>query len=84
MENARAALITGGTGRVGNAIAARLQAEGFAVLAAGRKDGDIAIFSAHPFAPEAMVEYTLVDGRILFERAEANTLRKIAGPGGQR
>jgi imidazolonepropionase-like amidohydrolase len=47
------------------------------------KDGDIAIFSAHPFAPEAMVEFTLVDGKVLFERAEANTLRKIAGPGGQ-
>ena len=41
-ETARAALITGGTGRVGSAIAARLEAEGFAVLAAGRRDGDIA------------------------------------------
>ena len=52
------------------------------------KDGDIAVFSAHPFAPEAMVEYTIVDGKVLFDRAEANTLRKIAaqekGPGGQR
>lgn len=42
------------------------------------KDGDIAVFSAHPFAPDAMVEYTIVDGKVLFERAEANTLRKIA------
>ena len=40
-ENARAALVTGGTGRVGSAIARRLEAEGFAVLAAGRRDGDI-------------------------------------------
>lgn len=35
------ALVTGGTGRVGSAIAARLEAEGFRVLAAGRKDGDL-------------------------------------------
>jgi len=50
------------------------------------KDGDIAVFSAHPFAPEAMVEFTIVDGKVLFDRAEANTLRKQAGkgPGGFR
>ncbi len=42
------------------------------------KDGDIAVFSAHPFAPDAMVEYTLVDGKVLFDRSEANTLRKQA------
>ena len=51
------------------------------------KDGDIAVFSAHPFAPEAMVEYTIVDGKVLFDRAEANTLRKQAtaqNPGGTR
>src|SRR5215217_2661945 len=40
------------------------------------KDGDIAIFSAHPFAPQAMVEYTIVDGKVLFERETAITLRK--------
>ncbi len=39
---ARRALVTGGTGRVGRAIAARLEAEGHSVLAAGRKDGDLA------------------------------------------
>ena len=50
------------------------------------KDGDIAVFSHHPFAPEAMVEYTIVDGKVLFDRAEAPTLRKQAaqGPGGTR
>jgi imidazolonepropionase-like amidohydrolase len=50
------------------------------------KDGDIAVFSAHPFAPEAMVEFTIVDGRVLFDRSEANTLRKQAAqaPGGNR
>jgi pteridine reductase len=35
------ALVTGGTGRVGRAIAARLELEGFGVLAAGRADGDV-------------------------------------------
>jgi pteridine reductase len=34
--------VTGGTGRVGRAIAARLEAEGFRTLAAGRADGDLA------------------------------------------
>lgn len=37
----RHALVTGGTGRLGRAIAARLEAEGYAVLAAGRKNGDL-------------------------------------------
>jgi pteridine reductase len=36
------ALITGGTGRVGSAIAARLERDGWSVLAAGRADGDLA------------------------------------------
>ncbi|MDA1082566.1 MAG: amidohydrolase family protein [Gemmatimonadetes bacterium] len=52
------------------------------------KDGDIAVFSAHPFAAEAMVEYTIVDGKVLFDRSQAATLRKAAekegGPGGTR
>jgi pteridine reductase len=36
------ALITGGTGRVGSAIAVRLEREGWTVLRAGRADGDVA------------------------------------------
>jgi len=36
------ALITGGTGRVGSAIAARLEQDGWTVVAAGRADGDLA------------------------------------------
>jgi imidazolonepropionase-like amidohydrolase len=32
------------------------------------KDADIAIFSAHPFSPEARVEMTLVDGTVMFDR----------------
>jgi pteridine reductase len=35
------ALITGGTGQVGSAIAARLEREGWNVVAAGRADGDL-------------------------------------------
>jgi pteridine reductase len=36
------ALVTGGTGRIGNAISERLRAEGWSVLAAGKADGDLA------------------------------------------
>lgn len=43
------------------------------------KDGDIAVFSAHPFAPDAMVEYTIIDGKVYFDRNQAQTLRKVAG-----
>jgi len=35
------ALVAGGTGRVGGAIAVRLEAEGWRVVAAGRVDGDL-------------------------------------------
>ena len=38
----RSALVTGGTGRVGRAIAARLEREGWSVVAAGRADADLA------------------------------------------
>jgi pteridine reductase len=37
----RSALVTGGTGRVGSAIASRLERDGWKVLAAGRADGDV-------------------------------------------
>ena len=37
----RRALIAGGTGRVGRAIAARLERDGWRVVAAGRGDGDL-------------------------------------------
>jgi pteridine reductase len=45
------ALVTGGTGRIGSAIAARLQRDGWSVLAAGRADGDL----ADPAATKALV-----------------------------
>jgi pteridine reductase len=35
------ALVTGGTGRIGSAIAARLERDGHTVVAAGRADGDL-------------------------------------------
>jgi pteridine reductase len=41
-ENPPRALVTGGTGRVGSVIAARLDREGYAVFAAGSEDGDVA------------------------------------------
>src|SRR5690242_19453898 len=37
----RRALVAGGTGRVGRAIVARLQVDGWSVFAAGRGDGDL-------------------------------------------
>jgi len=37
----RRALVAGGTGRVGGAIAARLRADGWSVVAAGSADGDL-------------------------------------------
>ena len=37
-----AALLTGGTGRIGKAIAERLEREGYRVVAAGSRDGDLA------------------------------------------
>jgi pteridine reductase len=41
MTAAMRALVTGGTGRVGASVAARLRRDGAAVLAAGRSDGDV-------------------------------------------
>ena len=41
MQSVRA-LVTGGTGKVGAAVATRLRADGYTVFAAGRRDGDLA------------------------------------------
>jgi NAD(P)-dependent dehydrogenase (short-subunit alcohol dehydrogenase family) len=46
------ALVTGGTGRVGAAIARRLEDDGWSVLAAGRADGDV----SRPGEARALVE----------------------------
>jgi imidazolonepropionase-like amidohydrolase len=45
------------------------------------KDADIAIFSAHPFAPDTRVETTIVDGVVYFDRArDAATVPAKASP----
>jgi pteridine reductase len=41
MASSGAALVTGGTGRVGSVVSRRLEREGFRVKAAGRPDGDL-------------------------------------------
>ena len=41
MCDSHAALVTGATGRVGGVIARRLETDGFRVLRAGRRDGDL-------------------------------------------
>jgi pteridine reductase len=51
------ALVTGGTGRVGSAIASRLEAAGHAVLAAGSADADL----SRPTEARALVERAAVD-----------------------
>lgn len=51
------------------------------------KDGDIAIFNSHPFSPTAMVEYTIIEGKVYFDRNDAVTLRKAVantGTGGAK
>ena len=42
------------------------------------KDGDLAIFSRHPFDPYTICEMTVVDGEILFDRAQYLEARKKA------
>jgi NAD(P)-dependent dehydrogenase (short-subunit alcohol dehydrogenase family) len=53
----RRALVTGGTGRVGCAVAARLQAEEFRVFAAGRRDGDV----SRPNEARALVDRVVAE-----------------------
>ena len=46
------------------------------------KDADIAIFSAHPFSPDARVEMTLVEGAVMFDR-ERDVAARHGSPGGR-
>jgi len=41
------------------------------------KDGDLAIFNGHPFAPGSRVEFTIIDGQVLFERGRALTMERF-------
>ena len=50
------ALITGGTGKVGSAIAVRLEREGWNVVAVGRGDGDLSTVAAARGVVEAAAE----------------------------
>ena len=50
------ALVAGGTGRIGRAIAARLEADGWQVVAAGRADGDLATVAGARALVAAAVE----------------------------
>ena len=63
--------MTGGTGRVGGAIAARLESEGFRVFAAGRADGDV----SRPQEAQALVE------RAVAELGGLDVLVNAAGAG---
>jgi pteridine reductase len=51
------ALVTGGTGRLGTAIAKRLELDGWSVLAAGRADGDV----SRPKEARSLVERAVTD-----------------------
>jgi pteridine reductase len=51
------ALVTGGTGRVGSVVAARLRDAGGSVLAAGRRDGDL----TRPEQARALVERAVAE-----------------------
>ena len=46
------------------------------------KDADIAIFSAHPFSPDARVEVTMVEGTVVFDRARDLAARPAAPAAG--
>jgi imidazolonepropionase-like amidohydrolase len=46
------------------------------------KDADLALFSAHPFSPEARVEMTLVDGVVYFDRLKDLAARPKPAAGG--
>ena len=41
------------------------------------KDGDVAVFSGHPFAPASKVEKTIIDGKLYFDIDTAMTLLKL-------
>jgi imidazolonepropionase-like amidohydrolase len=40
------------------------------------KDADLAIFNGDPFGPSALVEKTIIDGRVFFDRAQDLANRK--------
>jgi pteridine reductase len=71
VSDSHAALVTGGTGRVGSAVARRLETDGFRVLAAGRRDGDL----SDPAAARSLV------GRAVDELGGLDLVVHAAGEG---
>jgi pteridine reductase len=70
------ALVTGGTGRIGTAIAGRLEDEGWKVFRAGRADGDLAHAErAHALVARAVAE---LGGLELLVNAAAEGFRPLA------
>jgi pteridine reductase len=76
MTAAMRALVTGGTGRVGEAIVTRLRGAGYSLLAAGRSDGDLADVEAS----RALVERAVgeLGGRDLLVYAAGSGFTPIA------
>jgi pteridine reductase len=71
VSDSHAALVTGGTGRVGSAVARRLETDGLRVLAAGRRDGDL----SDPAAARSLV------GRAVDELGGLDLVVHAAGEG---
>jgi pteridine reductase len=70
------ALVTGGTGRIGTAIAGRLEDEGWQVFRAGRADADIAqAEAAHSLVARAVTE---LGGLELLVNAAGEGFRPVA------
>ena len=70
------ALVTGGTGRIGTAIAGRLEDEGWKVFRAGRADGDVA--RAEPARALVARAVTDLGGLELLVNAAAEGFRPLA------
>ena len=70
------ALVTGGTGRIGTAIAGRLEDEGWKVFRAGRADGDVA--RAEPARALVARAATELGGLELLVNAAAGGFRPLA------
>ena len=70
------ALVTGGTGRIGTAIAGRLEDEGWKVFRAGRADGDVA--QAEPARALVARAVTDLGGLELLVNAAAEGFRPLA------
>jgi pteridine reductase len=78
MAHSFSALVTGGTGRVGSAIAARLDAEGYRVKAAGRQDGNLRSAQAAAALVERAVDELGGLDLVVYAASEGFTPRPVA------